>query len=165
MLNRSRDPRGAVSIFALLLAGAVYAFIGLIWDGGTLINNYRNANQLAAEAGRAAAQCVDVNNYLTTGVATVHDVATATNCMAPLLQLVEHGDPTAFPPIYPEIPSGTTVLSAVASFPDGTGDEIQVTVTLQEPVLFLVGPKFGFANTVTGQATVKLETGVTDSGG
>ena len=154
MLSKSMPPRpqgGFITLFALILAGVIISFIGLVWDGGSLIDSYRSADQIAAEAGRTAAECVDINSFLTTGQATVRDDATATACAQPYIDAVNAA---------PHEKSTITLVSAILS---ADWRSVTVTITVSKPLLFL--SSLTFNNVATGHATVKLTQGVTDAGG
>lgn len=149
--RHTRQDMGVVTLFALILAGVIISFVGLVWDGGSLIDSYRSADQIAAEAGRTAAECVDVNGFLATGQATIKDDATAVACAQPYINAVNAA------------PHENSTISLVSANLSADHRSVTVTITVSRPLLFLSALTFN--NVATGHATVKLTQGVTDAGG
>ncbi|WP_343074344.1 pilus assembly protein TadG-related protein [Phytoactinopolyspora limicola] len=57
--RRSDCERGAIGLVASILAVALIAIIGLVFDGGVKVRNMQRADNAAAEAARAAGQHID----------------------------------------------------------------------------------------------------------
>ena len=51
---------GAITVILLLLAGALFACAGLVWDGGRAITARQHAADLAEQAARAGADDLDL---------------------------------------------------------------------------------------------------------
>jgi Flp pilus assembly protein TadG len=145
-----RSDTGAITIVTVILGGMMLAFIGLVWDGGRGVNSVQVADDLAAEAGRTAAQCVDVRDFLVNGRAMITTHIRAEGCAQPYLDLVNSAG------------NGYTVTLATPIVLS-QNDTLDVTVVLTRPIVFLSA--FGFNGRYTGHATVKLTQGVTDAGG
>lgn len=142
--------QGAITLVTVILGGMMLAFVGFVWDGGRGVGSAQAADDLAAEAGRTAAQCVDVTSFLLDGKAVITSSARALNCAKPYADLVNAAG------------NGYTMtLTDITLSP--TGDALSVTVEVDRPVAFLSA--FGFDGKYTGHATVKLAQGVTDAGG
>lgn len=154
------NDQGSVTILFMAVAIGMISLTGLIVDVGSQIDNFRRANELAMEVGRAAAQCVDVNNYLATGQAAVTQ-AEANTCAVPYIHVLQVGDSLG-PNDGPALPKGYSIAYVATPI---NGNEIQVSVTITRPVIFASLDGAGLTATATGNATVKLTTGVTDSGG
>lgn len=154
MLSRRalRSDAGAITVITVILGGVMLAFIGLVWDGGRGVDSVQTADDLAAEAGRTAAQCVSVPDFLIDGQAIITTTYQADMCAQPYVDLVNaHAEDNGY----------TMKLEPIAvSF---TNDTLSVTVVVTRPILFLSA--FGFNGQYTGHATIKLTQGVTDAGG
>lgn len=150
MLTRLRPDQGAITIITVILGGVMLAFISLVWNGGRAVDTIQTADDIAAGVGRTAAQCVDVQNFLLTGSATVITNTRAAECAKPYVDLV-NGAGNGY-----SVTADSVDLSL-------THDTLFVTVKVSRPVLFLSA--FGFNGEYTGHATVKLTQGVTDAGG
>ncbi len=151
MLRRSSHESGVATLFALILAGAIISFIGLVWDGGNLLDSYRSADEIAAEAGRTAAECVDIRGFLATGQAMIADDATAKACAQPYFTAINNGA------------HENLTATLVDAHLSADRQSVTVTVTVSKPLLFLSALTFN--NVATGHATVKLTQGVVDAGG
>lgn len=57
----NRDDRGSVSAFVAVIAIALVAVAGLVYDGGQILTAQARARDLAANAARAGAQEVDLD--------------------------------------------------------------------------------------------------------
>lgn len=125
-------------------------FLGFVWDGGRGVGSVQTADDLAAETGRTAAQCVSVGDFLLTGKAVVSNQARALDCARPYAVLVNAAD------------NGYTMTLQDITLSESR-DSLSVTVEVRRPVVFLSA--FGFDGKYTGHATVKLTQGVTDAGG
>jgi len=152
MLSRRalRSDAGAITIITVILGGVMLAFIGLVWDGGRGVDSVQTADDVAAEAGRTAAQCVNVPDFLINGRAIITTTYQADMCAQPYVDLVNaagNGYTVKLEPI------GVSL----------TNDTLSVTVVVTRPILFLSA--FGFNGQYTGHATIKLTQGVTDAGG
>ncbi len=55
------DDRGSVTVFVVLFVGALFAFGGLVIDGGRAITNRQHAADLAAQASRAGVNALDAS--------------------------------------------------------------------------------------------------------
>ncbi|GAA1975264.1 hypothetical protein GCM10009838_39260 [Catenulispora subtropica] len=153
MLSRLRGLQadaGAITIVTVILGGMMLAFIGFVWDGGRGVGSVQTADDLAAEAGRTAAQCVSVSTFLIKGTAVIPNPTKAMTCAQPYADLVNAAG------------NGYTMtLTDITLSP--TRDSLSVTVEVDRPVAFLSA--FGFDGKYIGHATVKLTQGVTDAGG
>src|SRR4051794_5840694 len=88
--RRSQVPRpdaGSITLVTVILGGMMLAFVGVVWDGGQAVSARQTANDLALDAGRTAAQCVDVAYFLVNGTATVATKFQADACAAPYSKL------------------------------------------------------------------------------
>ncbi|MFL6112529.1 MAG: hypothetical protein ACJ786_14410 [Catenulispora sp.] len=155
MLSRRalRSDAGSITIVTVILGGMMLAFIGLVWDGGRGVNAVQTADDLAAEVGRTAAQCVDVRGFLLHGRATITTHFRAEDCAQPYVDLVNTKSDE----------NGYTVTLVDPVEVSQTNDTLDVTVVVTRPIVFLSA--FGFNGRYTGHATVKLTQGVTDAGG
>ncbi len=135
-----RDERGALTLFVAILFPALLAFVGLVVDAGTKLDNYQRAASYAQEAARAGADQVD-QSAAYAGATLVVDQPEAIAAARAYL-------------------SAVGVAGAVTAV--GT-DAIRVTVTITTPtkILSIVG-----IDTVTSAstATASLISGVTGPG-
>lgn len=135
-LRRCRDDEGRIALFVVIMAFVVLVVIGLAVDGGGKVRALQRADNIAAEAARAAAQAIDLDQAATGGRKEVDpDRAVA----AARQYLAAAGV------------SGTVTLS-------GDRQHVTVTVTAQyDPVILdLIG--YGQL-TVTGHGSAQLLTG------
>ena len=59
--SRQRDgDEGSVTLFFVIAVVGLFVLIGLVVDGGTKVRALQRADRLAAEAGRAGGQAIDV---------------------------------------------------------------------------------------------------------
>jgi hypothetical protein len=131
--GRRRDERGVVTAFVAIMAVGLITAAGLVYDGGQILNRYRQAGDLAAQAARAGAQGI-VPGSLEAGEPQV-DAREARHRADSFLAEAGY--------------AGTGAV-AVA------GDEITVTVTLpRDPYLVPFGPR-----RVTASASATLTQGV-----
>lgn len=80
----ARDERGAVSVWALLMASGVFlVLLGLVYDGGTVINERVEAHRVAEQAARAAA---DEMSGVRDGAEGINSVAATARANAILSQ-------------------------------------------------------------------------------
>lgn len=110
-----RDDRGVVSVIVVLLAGAMFAVAGLVWDGGRAITGRQHAADLAEQAARAGANDLDVNALRVGG----GDVIDGPRAIADACRYVQVADPRAG-------------CSATA-----TGSTVTVHVTTHTPTVLL----------------------------
>jgi hypothetical protein len=131
--RQPRDERGVVTAFIAIMAVGLITAAGLVYDGGQILNRYRQAGDLAAQAARAAAQGIAPASF-ETGEPRV-DIREARRRATAFL--VDAGYPGA----------GTVSVS---------DDRVTVTVTLsRRPYLVPFGPRH-----VTASATATLAQGV-----
>lgn len=150
-LHAPRADDGAITIVTIILGAMMLAFVGFVWDGGQAVSAGQIADDLAREAGRTAAQCVDVRHFLETGQATVANPTEAEVCASAYANLYNKANPDDYHMIVDIVTTGTNL------------SVLSVTVTLTKPTGFFQG--LGLTGTYTGHATVKLTQGVTDAGG
>ncbi|NUR60277.1 MAG: hypothetical protein HOV87_16690 [Catenulispora sp.] len=151
-IDAARADEGAITLITLILGAMMLAFVGFVWDGGQAVSAQQTADDLALEAGRTAAQCVDVRDFLLTGQATISGEAEADACAAAYVNLYNKADPENDYRMSVDIVTSNKNVSLLS-----------VTVTLTKPTGFFNG--LGLTGTYTGHATVKLTQGVTDAGG
>lgn len=135
------DPQaGSVTVFLAITVAGLLLLMGLVADGGLKVRASQRADQIAAEAARAAGQALDTSRV------QAGDGA--------------HTDPGA------AVAAATAYLSAaghpgtVAVAPDGTAIEVDVTVTAPTSFLSLIGIT---QLTVHGHAQASLLHSVTGS--
>jgi hypothetical protein len=151
IISTARADDGAITIVTLILGAMMLAFVGFVWDGGQAVSAGQTADDLALEAGRTAAQCVDVRGFLLTGQATVATQDEANACAAAYVNLYNNANPGDYH-------MSVDIVTSV-----NNDSLLSVTVTLTKPTGFFSG--LGLTGTYTGHATVKLTQGVTDAGG
>ena len=128
-----RDDRGTVSMFFAILAPAYLAVFGLVLDYGGQIRALQRADNIAAEAARAAGQGINAGQAIAGGDKVIDQAAAVTAAQSYL-----------------------AALPGVSGSVDVVDDEhLNVTVTVSfDPVLIdLFGGKAGTAH---GQATATL---------
>jgi hypothetical protein len=134
--GRRCDERGVVTAFVAIMAVGLVTAAGLVYDGGQILNRYRQAGDLAAQAARAAAQGVD-RTSLQAGEPLV-DISEASQRADSFL--ADAGYPGA----------GTVTVD---------GDEVTVTVTLSRQAYVVpFGPR-----EVTASASAALAQGVDEA--
>lgn len=138
-MTRARDERGQVTPMVAILAVALLALGGLVFDGGQIFTARREANNLARQAARAGAQQLDIAQARI-GTFTLDPAAAVTAARAYLSD------------------QGITPTSVRV-----TGDRVEVTVTLTQPTRLL--SIFGIdERTVTATASARAARGVTGDG-
>lgn len=134
----SKGEEGSVTLFCCVAAIGLFALVGLVVDGGAKVRAVQRADQIAAEAGRAGGQAINVRAAIT-GTTPVIDSKRAISTAQAFL--VSQGA------------SGTVRVV------DG-GRALVVDVTTSAPTAFLglVGVN---SFTVHGSARVTLVRGIT----
>lgn len=128
-----RDDSGTVSMFFAILAPAYLAVFGLVVDYGGQIRALQRADNIAAEAARAAGQGINAGQAIAGGDKVIDQAAAVTAAQAYLGSL-------------PGVSGNVDVVD---------GEHLKVTVTVSfDPVLIdLFG---GTAGTAHGDATATL---------
>jgi Flp pilus assembly protein TadG len=130
-----RADEGQISLLVLVLTFAVVAMIGLSVDGGGKIRALQRADNLAAEAARAAGQALQAPQAIQGGPKVIDPGAAVTAAHAYL--------------------AAADVTGTVTVWPDRQHVTITVTITYQTRFLPLVGID---ALTATRHATAVLVT-------
>ena len=115
MTRRPRSDRGSVSAFVAVIAIALVAVTGLVYDGGQILTAQARVRDLAANAARAGAQEIDLDTLRADQVVAV-DPDRATS--AALDYLAAH--------------------DATGNV-DVTGSRVTVTATIRQPLRILPG--------------------------
>ena len=140
MINKqpARGDDGSVTLFVCIAVVGLLLVVGLVVDGGAKVRALQRADRLAAEAGRAGGQAIDVPAAIGGDPPRV-DVQAAVRASQAYLQA-----------------NGVNGTVAVAD----AGRTVTVEVTTSTPTAFLglIGIN---TMTVHGQATVLLVRGVT----
>lgn len=76
-MRRLHDDHGRVAIFFAILAPAFLAMIGLVVDGGGKIRALQRADNIAAEAARAAGQAINAGQAISGGAKVIDPGAAA----------------------------------------------------------------------------------------
>ena len=76
MKRRSGGDEGSVTLFCCIAGAGLLVLLGLVVDGGAKVRALERADRLAAEAGRAGGQSIDVSAAIT-GTSPVVDAAGA----------------------------------------------------------------------------------------
>lgn len=126
------DDRGSVSAFVAVIAIALVAVAGLVYDGGQILNAQARARDLAANAARAGAQEIDLD-VLRAEQRVVLDPDRATSAAHDYLS--QHG-------------AGGSV--------DIDGSRVTVTATLRQPLRILPGADRDVAATDSADAVPGL---------
>lgn len=134
----ARTERGSVTVFFTVAAAGLLVMIGLIVDGGAKITLAQRADNLAAQAARAAGQAAQPADVITGGAASV-DPARAVRAADAFLA-ANHA-------------TGTVTLD-----PDRHGLTINLTLSAPTVFLGLVGVRDMSA---TGTAHARLIRGIT----
>lgn len=140
-MKRTRSDDGSVTLFCCIAGVGLLIAVGLVVDGGAKVRALHRADRLAAEAGRAGGQSINIRAAITGDAPMVDANAAIRAARAYLLA---------------EGVSGTT------SVVDG-GRSLVVDVTSTTPTLFL-GLMGVSSFTVHGTATVTLVRGVVGEG-
>ncbi|MHB1927841.1 MAG: hypothetical protein ACYCUG_00120 [Acidimicrobiales bacterium] len=137
--RRDDDEAGQVTAFVVIFLAALFAFAGLVLDGGLTLAAQTHAIDEAQAAARAGAQALDTTTYRATGTVVLDPAAAVTAADA---YLAAAGD--------------TSEVSV-------TGDQVSVTVHLTQrmQLLDLVGIN---QLTVSGTGVARLERGVGSAG-
>lgn len=137
MRSASGSDRGSVSALVAVVATGLVMVAGLAYDGGQIVTAQATARDLAANAARAGAQEVDLDELRATGTAAL-DVDAATEAAENYLAATGH--------------RGTVTVE---------GSSITVSVHVVQPMLVLPLPD----RTVTATDTATAQTGPEPTGG
>lgn len=137
MRSTSGPDRGSVSALVAVVATGLVMVAGLAYDGGQIVTAQATARDLAANAARAGAQEVDLDELRATGTAAL-DVDAATEAAEDYLAATGH--------------RGTVTVE---------GSSITVSVDVVQPMLILPLPD----RTVTATDTATAQTGLESTGG
>lgn len=137
MRSTSGSDRGSVSALVAVVATGLVMIAGLAYDGGQIVTAQATARDLAANAARAGAQEVDLDELRATGTAAL-DVDAATEAAENYLAATGH--------------RGTVTVD---------GSSITVSVDVVQPMLILPLPD----RTVTATDTATAQTGPEPTGG
>ena len=131
----SRDDRGRVSVFLAIALAGVLILIGMVADGGARLRAMQRADNVAAEAARAAGQGIDGGRAIPGGEKVLDPDVAAAAAQSYLA--------TA------EVPGTATVSE------DGKRVSVEVRITRPTSMLSLIGID---SIEVTGRATAELRT-------
>lgn len=137
MRSTSGSDRGSVSALVAVVAIGLVMVAGLAYDGGQIVTAQATARDLAANAARAGAQEVDLDELRATGTAAL-EVDAATEAAENYLAATGH--------------RGTVTVE---------GSSITVSVDVVQPMLILPLPD----RTVTATDTATAQTGSESTGG
>jgi hypothetical protein len=129
----TRPDTGSVTLFLVITVTGLLVMAGLVVDGGAKIRGIERADTLAAEAGRAAGQAINISAAITGSTPTLDPRAAIAAADAYLAT------------------NGVTGTVAVTA----GGRSLEVTVTTSTPTVFL-GLIGITAMTSQGHATVAL---------
>lgn len=138
-MSRTAGDRGRVSVFVAAVLPAMLVFIALVWDASGYMRAAHRAENIAAEAARAAGQAIDLPAAVR-GEAIVVDPDRA------------HDAATAYLSDVGTIADGA-VIGDVATSDDGR--QVDVTVQVEYQPL-LLGLWQSGTRSVTGRATAHL---------
>lgn len=140
--QRLASDEGSVTLFFCISVVGLLVMVGLVVDGGAKVRALQRADRLAAEAGRAGGQAIDVSAAIAGDAPTV-DAQAAANATQAYLRAND--------------------VSGTVSVTDA-GHALIVDVTTTTPTVFLglIGVN---TLTVNGSAKVVLVRGVTGGGG
>ena len=132
---------GSITLFVCVAVLGLLVLAGLVVDGGAKVRALQRADRLAAEAGRAGGQAIDVRAAIPGNAPTVDSARAVRAAQAFLTTQGAHGQ------------------ARVAE----AGRAMVVDVTVSSPTVFLglIGVN---SLTVHGQSTVRLVRGVTRGG-
>lgn len=139
--GRRADDDGSITLFFCIAVVGLLALVGLVVDGGAKVRALQRADRLAAEAGRAGGQAIDVSAAIAGDAPTVDAQAAAQATQAFLRA---------------EGVSGTVTVADA-----GRALVVDVTTTTNTVFLGLIGLN---RMTVHGSAKVLLVRGVTGAG-
>lgn len=131
-MRRNPRDRGSVSAFVAVIAIALVAVAGLVYDGGQILSAQARVRDLAANAARAGAQQVDLDT-LRADQRVVLDADRAAT--AALDYLTQHGA------------AGTVEIN---------GSRVTVTATVRQPLHILPGADRDVAATDSADAVPGL---------
>ena len=139
-VRRGDDEAGQVTAFVVIFLAALFAFAGLVLDGGLTLAAQTHAIDEAQAAARAGAQALDTSTYRVTGTVALDPAAAVAAADA-----------------YLTAAGGTSGQVSVS------GNQVSVTVHLTQrmQLLDLVGIN---QLTVTGTGVARLERGVRSAG-
>lgn len=137
MTRRTRSEQGSVSALVAVVATGLVMVAGLAYDGGQIVTAQATARDLAANAARAGAQEVDLDELRATGRAAL-DIDAATQAAEDYLARTGY--------------VGTVTVN---------GPSITVSVHVVQPMLILPLPD----RTVTATDTATAQTGPEATGG
>ena len=137
MTRRARSEQGSVSALVAVVATGLVMVAGLAYDGGQIVTAQATARDLAANAARAGAQEVDLEELRATGQAAL-DIDAATQAAEDYLARTGH--------------LGTVTVN---------GPSITVSVHVVQPMLILPLPD----RTGTATDTATAQTGPGATGG
>jgi hypothetical protein len=135
------DDDGSITLFFCIAVVGLLVLVGLVVDGGAKVRALQRADRLAAEAGRAGGQAIDVSAAIAGDVPTV-DAQAAVQATQAFLRA--------------EGVSGTVTVADA-----GRALVVDVTTTTDTVFLGLIGLN---RMTVHGSAKVLLVRGVTGAG-
>ena len=138
--RRADDDRGMVTAFVIVFAVALVAMSGLVLDGGRMLTEARNVDNLADSAARAGAQAID-EELVRQGSATILD---RDGAIAAACTFLERSDRSCNGP-------GTRV--------DVAGNTVTVRIEGQIDLLLLPGA----SKTVSAEGTACVAVGITDA--
>ena len=138
---RTGGDEGSITLFFCVATAGLLALVGLVVDGGAKVRALQNADRLAAEAGRAGGQSINVGAAIT-GSTPVVDASRAVRAAQAYL--------------------AAAGASGTVHVVDG-GRQLMVDVTTSSPTVFLgiIGID---TFVVHGFATVTLVRGITGAG-
>ncbi len=139
--RRGDDPRdqGMVTAFVIVFATALVFMSGLVVDGGRMLAEHREVNNLADSAARAGAQAISEDAVRQRDSANPLDETEAVNLACAFLARADH-----------PCGGGTSVTVQ--------GNEVAVTVTGRIDLLMLAGAD----RPVRGEGTACVAVGMTD---
>lgn len=114
-MTYTTDDRGSVSAFVAVIAIALVAVAGLVYDGGQILNAQARARDLAANAARAGAQEIDLDTLRAEQAVTLDPDRARTAALDHLTRAGATGTAEVF------------------------GSRITVTVTIRQPLRILPG--------------------------
>lgn len=132
---------GSVTLFLVISVVGLLALVGLVVDGGAKVRAVQRADALAAEAGRAGGQAINVPAAITGDVPTVDARAAVTAAQSYLTE--------------------NSVRGIVTVTDAGRTLDVEVTTSFETIFLGVIGIN---SMTVQGHARVTLVRGVTGAG-
>lgn len=89
--DEDHSERGSLTLFAVVIAFALFLLGGLVVDGGEKLMAARHASDVAEQAARAGAQAVSITSLRESGRLAVDPAAARTAALAFLASNREHG--------------------------------------------------------------------------